>query len=205
MHEEAAAKRKAASKEPEVVTADGGIEEGAAELSVSVPPNPKKRKLDAKVRAHFIPFLLTLTDLLQEDDGPVYTTHHPGCDRCERLSVRDPEPCMSYPGKKCTRCQRARQVCSLLTGKWAPFFLACLTESFCLARREVVKVDNSSDEEEAPTRLRRGRCTKGKGKKASTSHEDVDQKLRAFETRLKEAARMFYEVGEELRELRESL
>jgi hypothetical protein len=127
MREEAAAKRKAASKEPEVAAADGGIEEGAAELSVSVPPNPKKRKLDAKVRARFIPFLLTLTDLLQEDDGPAYTTHHPGCDRCERLSVRDPEPCMSYPGKKCTRCQRARQVCSLLTGKWPPFFLACLS------------------------------------------------------------------------------
>jgi len=74
-----------------------------------------------------------------------------------------------------------------------------------LARREVVELDNSSDEEDAPVRLRRARRNKGKGKKASTSREDVDQKLRAFEARLKEAARTFYEVGEELRELRESL
>jgi len=74
-----------------------------------------------------------------------------------------------------------------------------------LARREVVELDNSSDEEEAPVRLRHARRNKGKGKKASTSREDVNQKLRTFETRLKEAAWMFYEVGEELRELHESL
>jgi len=54
MREEAAAKHKAASKEPEVAAADGGVEEGAAEGSVAVPPNPKKRKLDAKVRARFL-------------------------------------------------------------------------------------------------------------------------------------------------------
>jgi len=191
MCEEAAAKHKAASKEPEVAAADGGVKAGTSEWSVAVPPNPKKRKLDTKVCTCFTPFLLTLTDLLQEDDGPVYTTHHPGCERCERLSVRDPEPCMLYPGKKCTRCQRARQACSLLTGKCAPVFLACLAESFYLARREVIELDNSSDEEEAPVRLRRARRNKGKAKKASTSREDVNMKLRSFETRLKEAAQTF--------------
>ena len=96
-------------------------------------------------------------------------------------------------------------MCSLLTGKWAPFFLACLAESFYLARHEVIEVDNSSDKEEAPVRLCRARRNKGKDKKASASREDVDQKLCAFEMRLKEAAHTFYEVSEELRELHESL
>jgi len=62
MREEAAAKRKAASKEPEVAAADGGVEAGTSEWSVTIPPNPKKRKLDAKVRACFLLLLADAND-----------------------------------------------------------------------------------------------------------------------------------------------
>ena len=67
---------------------------------------------------------MTGTDLrnaLQEPKDDVYITHHPGCDRCEKTKMREPEPCMALAGKKCTRCIHARQACSLAPCEYSPF------------------------------------------------------------------------------------
>jgi len=78
MREEAAAKRKAASKEPEVAAADGGVEAGTSEWSIMIPPNPKKRKLDAKVRACFLLLcLLMLMTPMLVAGGRRSSVHHP--------------------------------------------------------------------------------------------------------------------------------